>query len=443
MKFALYKAYETHVQRRNTFRYLAEFEKSQWLNYDLLDKARFASLKLLLKEAYENVPYYNRIWTGMGIHYNDINSYQDFSKLPLLTKDIIRENHEDMIHRRHKASGDMIKKATGGSTGTPLEFYLSRESNERRVAVMHRGYAASGYTPGSKALFLWAMAAKPKIKTMLKDRLYHWLHNRKLVNIFDIGNKGMQYYIDQIRELKPDAIVSYTTPIYTLSKYIVDNGVSVPPVKTIITAAENLFPHQREMIHKAFQADVRNSYGSREFMLIAFECEQGTLHMNIDNLYTEVLDGALAPVSGVAGDIVVTDLYNHAMPFIRYVNGDIGVMEKKHCACGRGLDEQFTELQGRRADIIYTQKREPLTGLFFVYVFLYHKNVLEYQVIQNSYDSLDIKVVMQKDSLLDEAKVITDIKNAMGQNVDIRLHYVEKIERNKTGKLRVTVSNLQ
>src|SRR3546814_14134247 len=96
---------------------------------------------------------------------------EDYARLPVLTKADIRANFDRLKARN--LQGQLLYKATGGSTGEPLRFGSTRESYARRTAVMWRGYGWTGATLGARALYLWGGAVGEQSRAQdLPERPY-------------------------------------------------------------------------------------------------------------------------------------------------------------------------------------------------------------------------------------------------------------------------------
>ena len=179
----LFPFYETVLCRRKTLAYLAEYERNQWLAPDAIEALRWRKLKALLDYCYREVPYYRRRWDEAGLPPERIGSLADFARLPVLTKADIRAHLDDLIAPAYRDS--ILFKTTGGSTGEPLRFGFSRESHERRSAVMWRGYGWAGARMGRRTLYLWGgSVGNPGRRQLLKDRVYHAAFARRIL-IFD------------------------------------------------------------------------------------------------------------------------------------------------------------------------------------------------------------------------------------------------------------------
>jgi phenylacetate-CoA ligase len=213
---------------------------------------------------------------------------------------------------------------------------------------------------------------------------------------------------------------------------------------SIIGAAEALHPFQREVIERAFGAPAFNTYGCREFMLIASECEhRDGLHVNADHLVVETLDTHGQPIHKGSGEIAITDLFNYGMPFIRYVNGDMATHASgKPCPCGRGLP-MLASVDGRKLDAIRTPAGHVLPGEFFPHMLKDVPGLTRFQLVQRRLDRLDLSIVRGEafnDQSLDYIR--HEVAKVLGESAELHCHFVDDIPLTRSGKLRVTVSEL-
>jgi phenylacetate-CoA ligase len=438
----VWPAYEGGLRRRDTPAHMRRYEHDQWLAPEEVLALRFQRLKRLLDWCYREVPYYKRRWDALGIVPQDIRDMDDYAKLPVLTKADIRDNADEIKATSLKAS--LGYKATGGSTGEPLRFGFTRESNDRRVAVMWRGYGWAGSRMGRRTLFLWGGAVgNPSAMHRMKDRVYNAVFARKLLDSFHMNESNMASYADAIDAYRPEVVVGYVGPLVRLAEWLLANNRQVARPASVIGAAEALHPFQRELIEKAFGAPAYNTYGCREFMLIASECEhrQG-LHVNADHLVVETLDHEGMPAIDGSGEVAVTDLFNYGMPFIRYVNGDMATYAASTCACGRGLP-MLASVDGRKLDAIRTPAGHILPGEFFPHMLKDVPGLARFQLVQRRLDRLDLSIVRGRgfeDASLDYIR--REVGKVLGDSAELHCHFVDDIPLTRSGKLRVTVSEL-
>lgn len=214
--------------------------------------------------------------------------------------------------------------------------------------------------------------------------------------------------------------------------------------RAIRSAAEMLWPQQRQRIQQVFQSPVYNFYGSREIGNIAAECPQEhRLHLISTWRYVEITDeNGLRVPDGQAGYLTVTDLRNHAMPFIRYRNEDMARMSRDSCPCGRP-SPVLEELLGRSSDIIQTTRGEMIHGEFFTHLFYGHNEVRQFQVHQTSLNRLVVRYAPATPSASNlMASIAEVIQKRMGPETEVCAEGCEAIAVPPSGKHRFTISDL-
>ncbi|HET6783857.1 MAG TPA: phenylacetate--CoA ligase family protein, partial [Pseudoxanthomonas sp.] len=385
----LFPAYESGLRRRKTLAYLREYEQSQWRTLEQTEALQWQKLQGLVRHCWEQVPYYRELWPTLGINApDDIASPADYARLPVLTKPEIRANFDKLIAPAYRDG--LLYKTTGGSTGEPLRFGYTRESYERRLSIMWRGYGWAGARLGQRTLYLWGTPVGAQKR---KDRMYHAAFNRYMLNAFEMTEERMAEYADAVDRFRPETIVSYVAPIVKLAEWLIANDRRIHRPQRILGAAESLHESQRKIIEQAFGCPAYNTYGCREFMLIAAECEhRGGLHVNADHLKVELGGSADTGPS----DVIVTDLHNFGMPLLRYANGDLATAGAGSCACGRGLP-LLASVDGRKLDALRTPDGRFVPGEYIVYAFLYATGIKRYQVVQKRLDAFEIRLVRDRD----------------------------------------------
>ncbi|GGA40490.1 phenylacetate--CoA ligase family protein [Dyella nitratireducens] len=438
----LFPAYETGLRRRRTLAYLDGYRRDQWLAPEQIAALQWERLQQLLEHCYREVPYYRRRWRELGIAPRDIRNLDDYANLPTLSKADIREHFDEL--KADSWRDRLLYKATGGSTGEPMRFGFTRESNDRRTAVMWRGYEWAGSRMGRRTLFLWGgPVGDPTRAHQLKDRFYNAVFARRILNSFKMTEANMAEYADAIDRYRPDIIVAYVGPLVQLAQWLIASGRKIWQPHAIIGGAEAMHVFQRDAIQQAFMAPAFNTYGCREFMLIAAECEQRHgLHVNSDHLVVELQTPQGAAKDGQTGDVVITDLFNYGMPFVRYANGDMATASTARCACGRGLP-LLTRVDGRVLDAIRTPSGHVLPGEFFPHMLKDVPGLQRFQLVQRRLDRLDLSIV--RGAGFDDASLAyirREVDKVLGDSVQLHCHFVDDIPLTHSGKRRVTVSEL-
>ncbi|PCJ27293.1 MAG: polysaccharide biosynthesis protein [SAR86 cluster bacterium] len=441
-KNILYPVYESGIRRRKTLHYLKKLNQNQWMSLDELQALQWGELKKLLNHAYEQSPYYRGLFQTLNIHPDDIKSHSDFLKFPICSREEMVNHNQEMVARNYKDKVSL--KTTGGSTGVPVQFALDRNSYEWRTAAAQRGYQWANCEAGQHTLYIWGVdVGNPSFVSRAKNALYHRLFNRTMFNCFNFDDKEMQRCLEFINAKRPTGIVSFTTAIYNLAKYIDDNDLQCASVPSIITGAEKLYDYQRELMEKVFQTKVFNTYGCREVMLIAAECEKHEgLHVTMDNLFVEILKDGKPAAPGESGEVVITDLHNYGMPFIRYKNGDIAVQSAEACSCGRGLP-LIKDIDGRKMDEIVACDGKVVSGGFFPHLLKEIDEIQKFQVIQKTSNNLVIKLVQKQNIKAQQLEFCSaEIKKVLGDEMEIDFQFVDEIPLTPSGKYRVTISEI-
>ncbi len=442
----LYPAWESGLRRRPTLDHLKRLEKTQWCSVDELRALQDTELGKLLNHALSHVPHARQSFERAGIQPGDVRSVDDLAKLPLLT----REEATNHFEARKSTAPPLpaIGKMTSGTTGIPLVFGYDRGSEYWRQATKLRGYGWAGYRAGDRSLHFWGSAAAlhpPKLKMRVKTHIDRSLKREYYVDCTERSEEALARVTRAIRKLKPSVILCYAQAGAALARYVVESKCRDWPDIRVISAAERLFPSDRAVIGEAFGNGIFETYGSREVMLIAAECEahQG-LHVSMENLVVEVVvrdqNGSRRARPGELGEVCVTDLHNYGAPFIRYLTGDLAVERPRgRCACGRWLT-MLERVEGRATDTLRDGAGRPVSGLFFNVLFasLAHK-VRGFQVVQRKDRAIDLKLVPT--SLFDDALLET-IKRNCGKflpGVELRIGVVPELPVDKSGKLRVVM----
>ena len=433
--------FEAGLNRRKAFRYWKELERTQWLPRAEVERLQFQALARLIAHAFEHCPYYRQAWLESGLHPQQLKSITDLQRWPVIDRSTIQQNRLAM--RAQLPGLKLLHKATGGSSGVPLQFDYDFDSLDRRMAAWHRGYNWAGAAPGTRQLYLWGVPLGQRSRRqVLKDDLYNRLYGRLVLNSFVLSENSAQDFLARLNRYRPQVIVAYTNPLYFFARIVRERGQRPWSPASIVVGAEKLHDFQRKLIEEVFAAPVFETYGSREFMMIGAECDRHEgLHLTAEQLLIEVLDdeGRTVP-EGEEGNVVVTDLYNYGMPFIRYTNGDRAVAGFAECSCGRGLP-LLRKVVGRQLDVIQTPDGRRVPGEFFPHLIKDFPAVRQFQVVQETPELVKLLVVAHAQlSAADRARLTGEIRQVLGPAVRFELLRVDSIALTRSGKLQVVVN---
>ena len=409
-----------------------------------LSKFQEKYLKNLLFHAYKNVPYYRRVFENARCVHNGVVDLSKFNKIPMLTKEIIRNEEILSIDYTTRKS---YYNSTGGSTGEPIKFIQDDQYHKWKNATNKYYYQDMLGIDEEKVkkIVLWGSERDLFTGSIgLKTKIGVWLTNTIFLNSFRMTKEDMENYIKIINLHKPDLIRGYTGPLYELCRYAEKRNMTIFSPKILICAAETLTNEMRQKIETVFGTKVYNFYGSRETASLAGECKYGLMHIFLFNDYVEILDNKNKPVKkGKEGRVIVTNLHNYSMPFIRYEVGDMAILGPEKCKCGSPLPT-LKKVTGRITDHFIKEDGTIIPAEFFISFFgvFWNKGLIKkFQVIQEDYKKIRILIVQAGNIDKSEKKFIEDkIKVAMGEDCEIAWDFVEDIPKTKSGKYIYTKS---
>lgn len=418
-----------------------QFRNGQWKSRDDLDTYQKTKLVNLLIHAHAYSPYYRDRFDEVGIRALDLSDPRCLELIPLLTKNEINEERARLVSSNHRP---LIEESTSGSTGEALYFHRDLESWSclRASAIVNEEWL--GVRIGEKRVSLWGAPMDIKPSRALRGRIHDMLNNSLLLSSYELSESAIARYIQRINAFKPVLLVSYPGPLTTFSEYLLKSGQELSSIKTIICSAETLYPWQKETIERAFSCKVFNRYGSREFGAVAQECtERKGLHINNHRVFLEIVDDDLQPVrSGDVGEIVITDLDNYAMPFIRYRTGDRGAYGDSVCSCGRGLPLLET-IEGRTLDIVKTPNGNRVGGTFWTILLRGRPGIKAFQVVQESLNEIVINYVGDHEVReIPYSAFLKEIELKVGPDVAVRFNEVGEIPKTASGKTMFVVSKV-
>jgi phenylacetate-CoA ligase len=425
------------LKGKSTHAKLAELERTQWLAPAALRELQFERLRRHLDWAYREVPYYRRLLDDHGLPPRRIQSFEDFARIPHLTKEILRERLADLQPRTPLRGVQRL--STGGSTGAPVTVLVDRERSAFTDAARLRAHRWFGADMGAREIVLWGSP----IELGRQDRLRSardWLLNSRLLSAFDLGEPALARYAAVVRAYRPQKLYGYASALALLAGYLDRTGGT--PVRdaprAVFTTAEPLYDFQRAAIAAAFHCPVAVEYGCRDGGLVALECPAGGLHIAVEGMHVEALPAAPGEADG---ELVLTNLESYALPIIRYRSGDLGALDPAPCACGRGLP-RLARVEGRRTDFLVTPSGKLMHALAVIYVLREIPGLREFQVIQEALDHVRVRVVPAGELSVDaRAAIISGVGGLFEGRARVEVETAESVA-SASGKLRYVISRV-
>lgn len=396
----------------------------------------------LIQYAYKNVNYYKKTFDKNHLKPSDIKKLEDLEKIPILTKDDIRENLDDFKNRKKLFRYlDYFEFPTGGTTGKPLLYKISRKDRVLSLCLLYRGWSNAGYQLGDKMVLLGGSSLGINPKNKLWQNVQENFRNIKKLSAFDLDKKNMIDYINTINKFEPKFIRGYPSAIYDFCNFIDENNYKIWSPKAIFTTSEVLYPNMRKKIERIFKCKIYDGYGLNDGGVSAYECAQHNgLHIDMDRAILEVVDDNGKKIENGTGKIIATDLNNLIFPFIRYDTGDIGEIVTDKCICGRETP-RLTRILGRSVDVLITPEGKKIHGWFFLYIFWkYQKGIKKYRVIQKNINDIEINLVIGNDFDDNQISIIKSIIRERTPTWNVEFKIVEDIKSDYSSKRKFIIN---
>jgi phenylacetate-CoA ligase len=388
-------------------------------------------LRAIVRHAYKYVPFYRRRWKEVGVRPEDVKTVEDLRKLPVITRDDVKKDAES-IHATNINLNKCFSRSTSGSTGSPLRVFFDEKSWDYLEAVYARALFIAGYKPWNRLAYYWFPPFnKTKFYELLGIMKKHWLK-------YTIPEEEQ---IKRLEKIKPEVIYCFPSTLYLLARIIDEKNIETIKPKLIISHGEVLTKKYRKYISSVFECDIYDQYGSTEFNRMGWECEEHKgFHIDSDSIIIETMD--IENGRGLE-KIIVTGLFNRAMPFIRYDIGDMTSGVKDECSCGR-VFPLLKGIEGRKDDFIVLPGNKIVAPRAVVHSIMNIKGIWKFRVVQEKIDSIEVLIVKNADFSEDTIKEVENrMKSIIKEDVSIEVKIVEDIPRNKHGKLRAVESKVK
>ena len=414
---------------------LSQLEKSQYYSKEELKQVQVEKLKLIVKHAYKNVPYYNRLFKNLRLTPKDFKNIYDLNKIPMIDKETIRKKPEDFL--AVNMNRFFIRKIfTSGTTGSPLRLYRDLYSINFENAILRRQYRWAGFYPAEKKMVL---RADPIVPSKVKNAPFwrkDFFKQSLMTSVYHLSLKNTPYYVREILRYKPVALDTVPSTGSLLAKLIYSKGMCVN-FKYIFTTSEVLMPHHKQVMQDRFKARIFDHYGLAERVAAIGTCERGNYHAYPEYGITEFL-----PLQDEKGhfEIIGTSLNNFAMPLLRYRTGDAATLSCQECPCGRKF-QTLEHIDGRLNDQFFVTRDGRIISLFCQILAIELRDVIETQFIQEDLDSMRVRLVAGKRfSGADELSIKRNMKKYLGNNINVYIEKVPNIPRTDSGKFKQFVS---
>jgi phenylacetate-CoA ligase len=412
----------------NPRRYLGELERTQWLPVEELRQLQLRRLRRLLQHAYEHVGYYREFFQTGGIVPEDVRTLDDLGQLPVVSRQVLRDNlYFDLLADNHGAQRS-VKLATSGAAGEPLAVFGDPFQAHTRWAHAMRAAGWTGYRfPAHQGRWLRlgpegrAAAARQQLEALvLRQRLF-----RGTVVDLALAHE----YADWIRGTRPMLLAGDAEVFILVANLLAAAGRDAHGGGALLSWGQTLTPTTHALLERVFGSPVFDEYGTRELGPVAHECEvHRGLHVNAESYLVEVMRDGRPAAEGEVGEVLITDLNSRTVPLIRYQVGDLAMATTRVCSCGRSLPlvERFI---GRPPAAVAIAEGRYVPGAVFADVFQEHEHaVLRYQVVQDEPAALTFRIIRKSRFTGETERAIREaLTKVVGAGVTIQLEFVETL----------------
>jgi phenylacetate-CoA ligase len=441
MRLLFDKIYHKYYIKDDVYKLYEIFNDSQyWTRTKLLDY-QMVLFNKLWKYCITNVRYYNNLIDNNKLLPNSICSLSDLYSIPILTKDIVRNNFDDLTSASI-ASERFVINSTSGSTGSNFHFYSDTNQYIISQALDMRRYDWMDVNYFDREITIWGTSWS-KNKHRKLAGLKNWIRNKKLISGYRLSDNDINNIYNLFKSYNPNIIKSYPSILTTITEYMLKNDLRYKP-DAIHIGGEKLYKYQKEIIGECFSCPVFDFYGSRDVGDIAQNCNKfDGLHVFMENVIVEVVDDNGILIDDGEGDLIITNLHNYTMPLIRYKIGDRARISKdKVCSCGRNL-LLIDEIVGRSFDIIQFPNGNRVGGTFWTLCMRSVPGIKNFQVIQEAQDKIAIYYVPDHESIVNIERIKQNIFHYSGYNVTLDFKRVDDIPLTKAGKMQFVISKIK
>ena len=396
-------------------------------------------LTFLVRYAAENVAYYRRLFEKSGFDPRHFRGLQDLQQIPISSKDdLLSCPPEDLISRRMRVSR-LLERTTSGSTGRPFQVRCTRFEERYLSTLRLRIYMKMGLKIGDRVAHIRFLTGASGDESWLRC-----LGRLGILRITRINSSLSQFEITRrLEEIQPDVIEGYCNLTSITADAAEQMGMRIRP-RIVIVGGDVLTPKMRHRIAEAFQTQVRETFGSHECNLMAWECrESGLLHVWEEGVILEIVNDGLPVRVGERGEVVVTALHSFAQPFLRYRLGDIATRGPQTCNCGLPYST-IRSIDGRIYDrIILSDGRAASPGDVLSRLEQKSDWIKQYQMIQESSELVVLRLVPKRiPEAGDLAAIHEMMERFLSPGMQHRIDLLEQIPHDRRGKYRASFSKV-
>lgn len=404
------------------------------LSRDDLDLQARSNLCRTVAIARRNIPFYRDI--GRAVSETNVEEVLR-TQFPIIDREDLLQQRPLLYPNRGKTTWLTIVGETGGTTGAPLQVIRDLRSVVFENAFLKRHWSWSGFQIGMRRAILRGDMAVPAAQRQPPFWRLDRYSQQLVFSSLHLSAATAGFFIQKLREYRPYLLQAYPSRAYELAVYLAerDEYLDIP---FVYTGSEPLHAYQRIAIEERLRTKVMDFYGMAERTALATECEFGSLHVNTDYSYMEIVDENGSPTDDY-GYVVGTTFHNHLMPLIRYKISDRTRWKPGACACGRPYP-MIERVSGRAEDAIYGSRGNDIgPSLYRMLKGVGH--IRQCQTAQVGENRLEIRIVPAPGYTQRETKkLLGNLKAYVDPEINASVVLANEIPRTQRGKHRWVVN---
>lgn len=410
---------------------------------------RDRNLRRMVAYAYRHVPYYGETFRRLGLTPDDIRTFDDLRKLPLISVEDL-QRHPEAFRSTEFRLEELLALASSGSTGRPHTVWHDLGSlytnstdaeRDRRMlqAIIGRGVRYRSMSISSATGTGSAINAATRANAL-------WPRWLALKRTAALEKESLEQMAERLSRVQPDQLGGYGSTIAALFEHLDAQGQPFHRPRIVRYASDALPASARAMIEQKYDCEVFSVYQAVEALKLGWECEahQG-YHINADHYPTRIVDAEGHDVAdGKTGEVVICNLTNKGTVLLNYRMGDLAQRIDAPCPCGRNLP-RIGWVQGRNADTLSALDGRRVHFSLISPTITERGDVWQYQMVQEASDRLVIKLraAPECDREALTSALTTACQRTLGEAMRVKTHFVDEIPRTAGGKVRYVINKVK
>ncbi len=409
--------YRDYTRFRESIKTSRKYTDSQWNEF------QYSKLKELIHLCWDQIGGYRKHWESAGFHPDHFQSQDDITRIPPITKSIIRQDPDAFINPRET---NRFLHKSGGSTGVPFQFYEPVNARIIEKAFMHEIW--SRFYP-EISLKTRSTIIRGKI---IKDEIRFDPMLGLILSSFNITTENVRRFLKAMDRYKTPLLHAYPSSLYFVARIMKKHGMKPGhSFQAIMLGSEKLYDFQKDTIEEIFKAPVCHWYGQAEQVVLAGNKQDDNLfHTEPMYGYAEIITKQGKPArAGESGEIIGTGFWNTVTPMIRYKTLDRAETETD--ISGKGI---LRTIHGRMQDVVVSRSGALLSLVGLAPVMAQYNMIENFRFVQEEPGRLQLMFIPAREGYEGPEEVARGVRKALGAEYEVEMSEVNEIQPSPAGK---------